>query len=580
MPPRFPTSWVDQVYAASNIVEVVSQYVPLNSRGKRYWGLCPFHHEKTASFSVNQELNLYHCFGCKASGNIVQFVMEMEKLTYPEALIHLAKQFHLPPPPIAEEDPEEERKRTLRERLLEASKEAANYYHNLLWMPSGAAALAYLHDRGFDDAVIRRFGIGVSPDDWDKLYMHLTQMGFSKEELQQAALITVKESSQYDTFRNRVMFPIINRYGQALGFGARAMGDMQPKYLNTSDSLIFNKRFNLYGIHQLKRQRDLKQLYLVEGYLDVIALAQAGVPNAVATLGTSLTVEQARLMKNYAPEIWVAYDGDEAGQSAAIRALDVFAQEGVDARVLPLPEGMDPDDYVHQQGAEAFRSLHAMPAISFRLERLEKEFHLQDAESRRNYAILACQMIRALREPVEVDHYLGKISLKTGITKDVLSAQMLSTTKSSAQVPRESKPRRSATVNVAEQISQPEFTLAALLAAGSIPADVLKLSDFEEGPIRDLVALLLEKQSPAMIMERSEDERIRSLAGELFNRLPDLDQDSALSAAEDCLKIIRINKLNQRIQQLTKDLKLQEGQEKMITLQLISELQGERKRLS
>lgn len=579
MPPWFPASWVDQVYAASNIVEVVSQYVPLQSRGRKHWGLCPFHHEKTPSFSVSPDMNLYYCFGCKASGNIVQFVMEMEKLTYPEALIHLAKQFNVSPPPTLEDNPDEERRRSQRDRALEANREAAMFYHELLWTDQGRAALEYLHKRGFDDAVIRRFGLGASPDEWDSLMIYLNGKGFIQEELQQAALITVKESTKYDTFRNRVMFPIISKYGQTIGFGARAMGEVQPKYLNTSDSLVFNKRFNLYGIHQLKRQRNLKQLYLVEGYLDVISLAQAGIQNAVATLGTSLTVEQARLMKNYAPEIWISYDGDEAGQSAALRALDILGHEGIDSRVVPLPAGVDPDDFIRLYGSEAFKNLQPMAAMAFRLSRLENEFDFSDVEARRNYAKKACQMLNLLNEPVEVDYYLGKISMKTGISKGVLSAQMTAT-KGATIISQEERPRISRISKSDEQFSHPEFTLAALLASGSIPENLLKLSDFEEGPIQDLVAMLLEKKTPAIIMAESEDNKMRSLAGELFNRLPELDQESAISAAEDCLRGIRIAKLNKRIQTLTHELELQEEDQKLITLQLIGELQGERNRLS
>ncbi len=575
MAPRFPSSWVDQVYSNSSIVDLVSNYLPLQKKGRRHWGLCPFHNEKTASFSVNPELNLYYCFGCKASGNIVQFVMEMEKLTYPEALVHLAQQFRLPPPPVLVEDPEEERKRSLRERLIEATREAAQYYHELLWMPSGNSALQYLHGRGLDDAVIRRFGIGASPDDWDSLLTHLIPKGYTLEELQQAALVTVKESSRFDMFRNRVMFPILNRYGQPVGFGARALGDAQPKYLNTSDSMIFNKGSHIYGINLLKRQRDLEHLILVEGYMDVVALSQNGINNVVATLGTSLTPEQARLMKNYAPEVWIAYDGDEPGQMAALRALDILHQEGIVARVVHIPEGEDPDEYIRRHGQTSFQALKPLTAIAFRLDRLEKGFDFSNDEDKREFAKQACQTIQIIREPVETDYYLGKISLKTGFSKEVLTAQL----RSGKHVGTENLPK----ANVRErkvpgkkpETDQSEFILAALLATGHLPKDFVVVSDFEDEKIQAIVSGLLSGKLPAALMVEMENDEDRVIAGELFNRLPDLEKEQAINAAEDCLRLMRTNKLNKRITQLNAELRSQEGEQKSLTLHLISELQAE-----
>lgn len=574
MAPRFPTSWVDQVYATANIVDLVQNYVPLQKKGRRHWGLCPFHNEKTPSFSVNPELNLYYCFGCKASGNIAQFVMEMEKLSYPEALLFLAKQFNLPQPPVMEEDPLEEERRNLRERLYEANREAAIFYHEQLWLPQNSKALDYLHQRGLDDAVIRRFGLGVSPDEWDSLLNHLLNKGFTIEEMQQAALITVKENTRYDVFRDRVMFPIINRYGQTIGFGARAMGQAQPKYLNTSDSLIFNKRYNVYGINLLKKLRNLNQLYLVEGYLDVITLSQYGFANVVATLGTALTNEQVRLIKNYAPEIWVAYDGDEAGQMASLRALDVLQTEMVTGQVVRFPEQMDPDDYLHKEGAAGFSALRPMRAMAFRLSRLEMQYDLSVEDQKRQYAMEACNLLQIITEPVELDYYLGKISLKTGIEKDVLGAQVkkgwTKTDSALTQKPAFVKqPRQD------NRFEQSEFTLAALLATGKLPIDLVKADDFEDECLKAIAASLIAGKTPANIMEELPDEESRAMAGELFNRFPDLDRDGTLKAAEDCLKKIRQTKLQARIKQLIEEIKHQEGDQKAKSLKLISMLQAE-----
>lgn len=574
MAPRFPVAWVDLVYASSSIVDVVSNYLQLQKKGRRHWGLCPFHNEKTPSFTVNPEMNLYYCFGCKASGNIVQFVMEMEKFSYQEALVSLAKQFNLPPPPVMEDDPLEDARRDMRERLIEATKEAALYYHEQLWLPENSAALAYLHDRGLDDAVIRRFGLGASPDDWDSLLNYLQTKKFTLEELQQAALVTVKENSRYDTFRGRVMFPIINRYGQTIGFGARAMGSAQPKYLNSSESLIFNKRFNVYGINQLKRLRNLQQLILVEGYLDVITLSQAGISNVIATLGTALTTEQVRLIKNYAPEIWVAYDGDEPGQTATLRALDVLQQERVSSRVICFPDGQDPDDFVRRNGAEGFWALKPVHSMAFRLSRLETQHDFGNDDGKREFARQACQTLQIIKEPVEIDYYLGRITLKTGISKEVLLQQMNRDRSLKGDVLHESTSNRKKS-RESSQIDQSEFTLAALLATGKLPNKLVIANEFEDERLRNIVISLLNGKSPVNIMEEAQDEQTRQMAGELFNRLPELDKADTLTAAEDCLRKIRSARLNARIKQLSDEIKSQEFEQKALTLELIKELKSE-----
>lgn len=574
MAPRFPRAWVDQVYAASSIVDIVSNYIHLQKKGQRHWGLCPFHNEKTPSFSVNPELNLYYCFGCKASGNIAQFVMEMEKLTYPEALLYLAKTFNLPAPPVLEEDPYEEELRSQRDRLLEATREAAVFYHEQLWLPQNSAVLDYLHKRGLDDAVIRRFGLGASPNEWDSLLNHLLSKGFTPEEAQAAGLVTIRQASRYDTFRDRAMFPIINRYGQTIGFGARAMGAAQPKYLNTADNAIFNKRYNMYGINLLRRMRNLKQLIVVEGYLDVIAMAQAGIPNVVATLGTALTPEQVRLVKNYAPEIWIAYDGDEPGQMAAHRALDILSQEGVPARVIRFPDQLDPDDFIHQSGAEGFWALKPLQAMAFRLMRLEAQFDMTGEEGKRAFAIDACNELKIIHEPVELDYYLGRISLKTGIAKEVLAQQARQNRTGKASAVQDSVSTRKGSQDD-PQVNQSEFMLAALLASGKLPKDLVVQDDFEDERLKGIVQALLEGKLPAAILEDVQDAPTRSLAGRLFNSLPEHDAAAALAAAEDCLYAIRVDKLTQRIRELTEQLKSQDASQKLQTYQLIGELRNE-----
>ncbi|MGI6687687.1 MAG: DNA primase [Christensenellales bacterium] len=581
MPPLFPDDWVNQVYQRANIVDVVSNYLPLKQQGRNHWGLCPFHNEKTPSFSVNPDNNVYHCFGCKAGGNVVQFVMEMEKLTYPEALRHLAKMYNLPPPPEVRADPEEQRRRSRRERLMEANREAAQFYFDQLWQEPGKQALEYLHKRGMDDGIIRRFGIGASGDSWEGLLDHLQQKGYSIDDMRDAGLVVVKEKHQYDQFRGRVMFPIINLYGQTLGFGGRALGDIQPKYLNTQDTMVFNKRNHVYGINLLKKQRNLEYLVLVEGYMDVVALSQYGVQGVVATLGTALTNEQARLMKRFSSDVRIAYDGDEPGQMAALRALDIMQAEGINASVLMFPEGMDPDDLIRKQGLEAFQAIKPVPGMMFRLMRLERQFDMSLEDSQREYAKQACALLRILRDPVEVDYYLGKISVKTGIAKEVLAEQARTRGRATPQSDIRRRPARSSfSRKTAEKLpDSAESTLAGLLASGYLPEGMVREADFDDALVKPIVKALLDGKTPAEILGSLETEGERSFASGIFSRHLDMDPEQAMQAADDCLHTIRATKLNNRIAQLAKEAVSQEGSQQTVTLHLIHELQLELGRL-
>ena len=399
---RIPSAWMDELYARTDIVSVVSAYLPLKKDGRRYWGLCPFHHEKTASFSVNPELNLYYCFGCKAGGNVVQFVMEMERLSYMDAVKLLADRIHMTLPEVRD-DPDYEKRRSQRERLLNANREAARFYHELLWKPEGKRVLDYLHGRGLDDGIIRRFGLGASADQWDSLTNYLTEKGYTPEELNLAGLTVVKSESAYDMFRSRAMFPIIDQYGNVLGFGGRAMTDVKPKYLNTADTPVFNKRKGVYAINLIRKQRDLKRVLLVEGYMDVVAISQAGVVGAVATLGTALTNEQARLLKRFAPEVHLGYDGDEAGQHAIERGLEILEAEDVPAKVLYFPDGLDPDEFIRQRGLDAFQALRPMTPTAFRMQRLRLRCDLETQEGRTEYAKGCAELLRKVRDPVDVE---------------------------------------------------------------------------------------------------------------------------------------------------------------------------------
>ena len=575
---RFPTAWMDDFYSRVDIVQVVSAYVPLKKNGSRYWGLCPFHHEKTPSFSVNGEQNLYYCFGCKAGGNVVQFVEEMEHLTYREAVEYLAKQIHMPIPET-QEDPDYERRRSQRERLLDANKAAARWYHAQLWLPENQRILDYLHKRGLDDGTIRKFGLGAAPEEWDALTRALEQQGYTQDELRLAGLTVVKQETRFDMFRSRAIFPIIDAQGQVLGFGGRAMGDAQPKYLNTSDTPVFNKRKGVYAANLLRKQRDLKRVILVEGYMDVVALIQHGVNGVVATLGTALTNEQARLLKRYAPEIWVSYDGDSAGQHAIMRALEIFEQEDIRARVLFFPDNLDPDEFIRQRGLDAFEHLRPLKAAEYRMQRAKEDLDLSDDDQRIEYAKRCAQILSKVREPVELETYLQTLAVQTGFSKDVLRQQMgLSIAEANnAKPPRERIIRRRA--GDAPAASMPEKTLIALLVSGLMPKDAVRDTDFDDPQLHMLAQKLLAGSSPAAILAECETEQQRVAYSEAFALNAEITQDNAAAVAEDCLRTIRQARLQRQIDDIRAQLDTCGSAEKADMLKELLTLSNELARL-
>ena len=575
---RFPTAWMDDFYSRVDIVQVVSAYVPLKKNGSRYWGLCPFHHEKTPSFSVNGEQNLYYCFGCKAGGNVVQFVEEMEHLTYREAVEYLAKQIHMPIPET-QEDPDYERRRSQRERLLGANKAAARWYHAQLWLPENQRILDYLHKRGLDDGTIRKFGLGAAPEEWDALTRALEQQGYTQEELRLAGLTVVKQETRFDMFRSRAIFPIIDAQGQILGFGGRALGDAQPKYLNTSDTPVFNKRKGVYAANLLRKQRDLKRVILVEGYMDVVALIQHGVNGVVATLGTALTNEQARLLKRYAPEIWVSYDGDSAGQHAIMRALEIFEQEDIRARVLFFPDNLDPDEFIRQRGLDAFEHLRPLKAAEYRMQRAKEDLDLSDDDQRIEYAKRCAQILSKVREPVELETYLQTLAVQTGFSKDVLRQQMgLSIAEANnAKPPRERIIRRRA--GDAPAASMPEKTLIALLVSGLMPKDAVRDTDFDDPQLHMLAQKLLAGSSPAAILAECETEQQRVAYSEAFALNAEITQDNAAAVAEDCLRTIRQTRLQRQIDDIRAQLDTCGSAEKADMLKDLLTLSNELARL-
>ena len=558
MASRYPASWLDELRSRSDIVQIVSGYVALTKKGRNYWGLCPFHGEKTASFSVDGEHQLYYCFGCKAGGDVIHFIMDMERLSFPEAVEQLADRAHMTLPEM-EKDEDYERRRTQRERLLNANREAARFYHETLFTPAGEAALAYLRRRGLSDGVIRKFGLGASPDSWSSLSDRLLEKGWKLDELVLAGL-TVKKKKEdgreryFDMFRNRAMFPIINTHGNVIAFGGRTLEKREPKYLNTSDTPVFNKRQGVYAANLLRQQRHLERVILVEGYMDVVSLTQYGVEGVCATLGTALTNEQARLLHRFAPQVYLGYDGDSAGQHAILRGLDILEQEGVPARVLDFPDGLDPDEFIRRDGIEGFRKLPAISPAAYRLRRLKEQFDLSGQDGKLSYARAASGIIAAV-DPVEREIHLKDLSLATGFTRETLLEQMnLSAARQPGSKAPAAQPARLHTVPAepgSEDLKAQELLLS-LFASGQIPKEMIDEKDFEDDELKSLYRELLAGASPASLPDLAPDDATRSRFTRVLLSPSAGDTDQMITMANDCLNRIRKTRLEKRFEELSR----------------------------
>lgn len=411
----FPPSFLDELAARNPIEEVVGQYVHLKRSGSNLFGLCPFHGEKTASFSVSPDKGIYYCFGCHKGGSVINFEMEIEGLSYPDAVRALAKRAGMTVP----EDEQYQNRYQHQERLWALHKEAARFFHAVLFAPEGAAGLAYAAKRGMPRSVLTKFGIGFAPDSWDSLCKAMEAKGFTREELQASGLVSTssKNNGIYDRFRNRLMFPIIDVRGNVIGFGGRVMDDSTPKYLNSPETEIFNKRKNLFALNFAKKSK-LGYLILVEGYMDAIALHQYGFDCAVASLGTSLTEEHAVLMSRYTQQVILIYDGDEAGQRATQRAIPMLEKAGLQVKVLKMRDAKDPDEFLKKFGADRFRILleESSNRVEYQLRAIQKKYDLSSDEERVNFVTEAADFLSTLPSAIQREIYgnrvaeVGKIS--------------------------------------------------------------------------------------------------------------------------------------------------------------------------
>lgn len=420
-----PDSFIQELKAKTDLVDVVSGYVNLKRSGRNMLGLCPFHGEKTPSFNVNAENGYFHCFGCGAGGDVITFVRQIENLDYIDAVKFLAQRAGMQVPEEARDDGTAR----VRSRIFEINRETARYFHRCLYSPQGQEALAYLRGRGLAEKTIVHFGLGYAPPVRWELVNYLRSKGFRDDELIAANVaFQGRSGGAVDRFSDRVMFPIIDLRGNVIAFGGRIMTDQKPKYLNTSDTLVFRKSSNLFALNFAKNSGE-KKLILVEGYMDVIALHQAGFTNAVATLGTSLTVEHARLLARYSPEVIVCYDADGAGQKAADRAIPMLRDAGLLVRVLAIPGSKDPDEYIRsygEQGPARFKQLLEGTGndVEYRLQKIKNQCDLNTADGRIAYLNGAAAVLAGLENRMEQEIYAGRLSGEVGVEKGSIMLQV------------------------------------------------------------------------------------------------------------------------------------------------------------
>ncbi|MBQ7039247.1 MAG: DNA primase [Clostridia bacterium] len=418
-----PSSVIQEITERTDIADLVSRYVNLKRSGNDFLGLCPFHSEKTPSFRVTPSKQMFYCFGCQKGGGAVQFLMQIENLTFVDAIKKLGAECGVA---VSDDHAKDDKAEKRRKTILAANKEAARFFYSCLSKDIGLAARQYLKSRQLSPEIIKKFGIGFAPDTWDSLKKHLFSLGFSEELLVDAGLLSRTErGSTYDRFRNRVMFPILDITGSVIGFGGRVLDDSKPKYLNTADTPVFDKSANLYALNYAKNDKS-GQVIVVEGYMDVVTLYQHGIERAVASLGTALTSRQARLLKRYAKEVVLCYDGDGAGVKAAHRAIGLLREADVKAKIITLVGAKDPDEYCKKFGVEQFLAniQEAKTPVLYKIAALKENYDVTQPEQQTEFLIEVADEIAQLKEPVERDVYTREIARTYMISEEALINQV------------------------------------------------------------------------------------------------------------------------------------------------------------
>ena len=563
---------LEKIKSQNDIVDVISERVRLKKAGRNFTGLCPFHNEKTPSFSVSQEKQIYKCFGCGEAGNVISFVMKDKNLPFIEAVKYLANRANIPLKLGNGEQSQSNRKKEL---LYKVNVEAAKFFFSNLM--NNQNAKEYFLNRGIKEETIKKFGLGYANDSWNSLMFYLRKKGINDGLLEEAGLISVNKEKgrKYDRFRNRVMFPVFDYQGKVIGFGGRVLDDSKPKYLNSPETLVFQKGTNLYGLNfALKHNMSERYFVIVEGYMDLISLHQYGITNVVASLGTALTINQARLLKRYADKVVISYDADLAGQMATLRGLEILRTAGFDVRVLSIPQGKDPDEYVRSNGREAFLKLinNAEPLIDYRIKKAEEGIDFKNSQSVILYSKRIMDIISDL-DPIEKDVYIKKASENTGIKEqalyDILKIKMKDNRENDF---RNNKEEDRSKLYVEPGFLKAERTLLKMMLENN------EYLQYIEERISENDFILLEHKEIFTVIILAKGENINNIESFIESRLSDVKTigelvkikeeniffaDNIKVQINDLINEIISYKLKQRIDQLRKEQKQLENEGKI-----------------
>lgn len=562
----YPDELIEEVRSRNDIVDVISGYVRLQKKGSSYFGLCPFHNEKSPSFSVSREKQMYYCFGCGAGGNVYTFLMEYENFTFQEALKYLADRagVKLPEPEYSREAKEKAGRKAV---ILEINKKAAMYYYAQLKSPRGEKAYTYLTGRGLTDDTIKAFGLGYSSIYSDDLYRYLRNGGYSEDMIRQAGLINTDEKKGvYDKFWNRVIFPIMDVNSRVIGFGGRVMGDAKPKYLNSPETEVFDKSRNLYGLNRARTSRK-PYFLLCEGYMDVISLHQAGFTNAVASLGTALTPGHASLIRRYVKEVYLTYDSDEAGTRAALRAVPILRDAGISAKVVRMDPYKDPDEFIKNLGAEEYerRIRDARNGFMFSLEMLEKDYDMNSPEGKTEFFKEAARRLLEFEDELERGNYIEAVASAYRVSRESLEKLVAKSAVSAGMARPVSRPRSSGDREKGRQEEGGIQTSQKALLTWMIENDGLfeKISryihpeDFTGEIYREVARLLYEQHengrvNPAQILNHFTEEEEHRTAASLFNtKFRELrTKEEEEQALKDTILRVKSHSINERTMNL------------------------------
>ena len=553
----YAESLIEEVRMKNDIVDVVSGYVKLQKKGSSYFGLCPFHNEKSPSFSVSPSKQMYYCFGCGAGGNVLTFIMEYENYSFPEALKYLADRVGVELPQ-QEMNEEMKRQQDLRSRILEMNKMAAKYYYYQLRSEHGIQAMNYLKGRKLSDETIHKFGLGYSTKYGNDLYKYLKSKGISDEILAQSGLMNVDEKrGMYDKFWNRVIFPIMDVNGRVIGFGGRVMGDGKPKYLNSPETKVFDKSRNLYGLNIARTSRK-KYMLVCEGYMDVISMHQAGFTNAVASLGTALTSQHASLLKRYTDEVILTYDSDEAGVKAALRAIPLLKEAGVATKVLSMLPYKDPDEFIKALGTEEFQKRidEAQNSFLFEIDILQRNYDMQDPQSKTAFYEETAKKLMAFDQELERENYVEAVAARYGVGFDALRKLVNRMAMKNVPIPKTPVKIRQARQEKDEGVVKSQkLMLTWLIEYPSLYPVVkkfLKKEDFSTELYETVAGLLFEQydegeRNPARIINHFTEPEEQREAASLFNTIIQVETNADREKAfKETLGKILSHSLEQR----------------------------------